>query len=240
MIIEPHISGAYGLLAGGVVSEPETHKILNFIDSNINENYYFIDVGASVGEFVLLMASKEKIVKVIAFEPNVKECGNIMKSANLNSFSKIIVNSKAVYDKEGVIEFNFSDKSLVGSSIFKDDINKKSHTEQVDVTTLDEELKNLTGNMIILMDIEGAEFGAIKGGLNIINNIKPLIIFEYNHKSQKYFSLKEIRSVLNDDYEIYRLRTDGRLDLDFSKTQNLLAVNRKSLFYTHLHKLFIK
>jgi len=240
MIIEPRVSGAYGLLAGGLVSEPETHRILNFIDSNIKEQYYFVDIGASIGEFVLLMASKEKVLNVLAYEPNKKECESIINSANLNSFSNIIIKSKAVYDKTGLIEFNFSDKSLVGSSIFKDEINAKSHTEQVEVVTLNEELKDLKENMIILMDIEGAELGAIKGGLKIINSIKPLIIFEYNLKSKKYFKLSEIKDALNEDYELYKLRTDGKLVQEFSNTQNIVAVNKKSLFYEPIQKLILK
>ena len=59
----------------------------------------------------------------------------------------------------------------------------------------------------------------------------PLIVFEYNHVTKKHFELTEMASALGPKYLIYRLKNDGTLDQNFSKTWNLVAVPQNSKFF---------
>jgi hypothetical protein len=86
-----------------------------------------------------------------------------------------------------------------------------------------------------LIDVEGAELKVMQGGRNFIRNNQPLIIFEYNHVSRRYFTLDEIRKELGEGYHLYRLTATGHLDEDFSTTWNVVAL--PSANFAHVQQL---
>ena len=103
---------------------------------------------------------------------------------------------------------------------------------EVITTTLDEEFPDPFDELILLLDIEGAEYGALLGAQTLLSRDKPLIIFEFNHVSRRHFSLDDMQELLGPDYEIFRLRTrDGLLDQVFEDTWNCVAVHRKTTHY---------
>ena len=71
----------------------------------------------------------------------------------------------------------------------------------------------------------------LKGGNTFIHKNNPLIIFEYNQSSKQHFDLTEISALLGQNYDIYRLRRDGNLDIDFMNSWNCVAVPRNSVFH---------
>jgi hypothetical protein len=78
------------------------------------------------------------------------------------------------------------------------------------------------------MDIEGGELAAMRGGVEFITERQPLIIFEYNLVSKKYFTLEQIRLLL-DGYHFYRLQSStGKLDSNLNDTWNIVAIPSKS------------
>ena len=83
---------------------------------------------------------------------------------------------------------------------------------------------------ILLIDVEGAELNVLKGGRSFITNNSPLIIFEYNEVSKKYFNLKDVQTVLGKNYKIYRLKADRYLDENYDGTWNMVAVHSNSPF----------
>ncbi len=79
--------------------------------------------------------------------------------------------------------------------------------------------------VIVLIDIEGGELAALTGGSGFIARYHPLIIFEYNATTRKYFPLSAAATLLGSTYQIVRLRSeDGRLDEDLSATWNVVAL----------------
>jgi hypothetical protein len=68
------------------------------------------------------------------------------------------------------------------------------------------------------------------------SNLIILILFEYNNTSKKYFNLDDIRKIISNDYEIYRLKGDGTLDSNFSNSWNCIAVHPDSEFYEAIQK----
>jgi len=82
---------------------------------------------------------------------------------------------------------------------------------------------------IILMDVEGAEKEVILGSKNFINFVKPLIIMEYNQESKKFYNLNEILEILGENYELFRLNENGKLDREFNKTWNVVFIPREWL-----------
>jgi hypothetical protein len=84
--------------------------------------------------------------------------------------------------------------------------------------------------LLMVIDVEGAEPLVMRGGLQTIRRLRPLIVFEYNYVSRARFKLDEIRELLGDTYEILRLRRDGGLDRKYADAWNCVAVPRGSTF----------
>ena len=122
----------------------------------------------------------------------------------------------------------FADATPLASSI----VDKGNRNEvKVTATTLDAELLKFDEPAVILIDVEGAEALVLRGGSRYIQTARPLIIFEYNHVSKKFFTLDTIRSILGETYSLFRLRDDGFLDQSFESTWNCVAVSSDSVFF---------
>ncbi|MCC8144970.1 MAG: hypothetical protein LIO93_00725, partial [Bacteroidales bacterium] len=70
----------------------------------------------------------------------------------------------------------------------------------------------------------------LKGGINFIKRNMPLIIFEYNNTSKKYFNLNDISNLLGKNYSFYKIKQDASLDKDLSNTWNVVAIPSNSNF----------
>lgn len=223
------VGGCYGRHFAGEWEEPETHLFLSKVIPNINKNIYFIDIGANIGEMIHDVASYENIEHIYAYEP-IDDCVlAINKTCKINNVKNCTVHMKLVGSKVENTEFQIS-KDISNSSMLNKGGDGKSNSKQREVTTLDNEFKYAMQPTIILLDIEGMELEAMKGGRNFISKNQPLIIFEFNKVSRKQFSIKDIESELGDNYSIFRLRSDGFLDKEFEKTWNCVAMPRDQFF----------
>jgi len=231
------VQGSYDCLLIGKSNEPETHKFFSFLFTGSKLHHSFIDVGASIGEMVFGVSIYPCIKKIVAFEPR-KECvAALQESKELNHEDRLIIIDKAVGVEEASVSF-FNQASGSASGLQK----KKERYEREEVilqTTLDHELSSTLENPVILIDVEGFEPEVIKGGLGFIANKDPLIIFEYNEVSKKQFHLTTIQDLLGDKFEFYRLRSDGKLDVDFENTWNCVAVPRGSVFEERIQQLIV-
>ena len=225
------VARAYGRLISGIFNEPETHlfikRLINKIDFKIN----FIDVGASVGEFVIDMAGYDKVNSIFAFEPIYEAYKSIQVSCIINDFKHVKVFNQVLSEDGKPLAFFYDKKSPMGSKIFQEQKNNLQKY-MIDSTTLDLHFSNLEEPSILLIDVEGAELSVLKGGRNFTRNNFPLIIFEYNEVSKKYFDLEDIQIVLGKNYKIYRLKSDGYLDENYGDTWNMVAVHSSSSFFS--------
>ena len=224
---------AYSRIIAGCFNEPETHIFLNKIISNIGFDVTFIDIGSNIGEFILDVCRYKNVRNVIGFEPDYKVAKVSQENISKNKFENVSVIEKVV-NSDGVPARFIVHPSRLSSNIMDTD-NPKSVL--LEATTLDLEFPIPIGPSIILIDVEGAEPLVLRGGRKLISRDNPLIIFEYNQISKKYFKLNEIYSILGVDYEIYRLRQDSFLDTDFRKTWNCVAINIHSEFYPLIKKM---
>lgn len=221
------INGSYDLLIIGKPNEPETHCFFERVIPYLQE-CNFIDVGASVGEMIIGVSLFANIDKIFAFEPR-KDCFEaIHKTLKLNDEKRVLLKNMLIGEKKRLVEFN-CDPSGSGSGVYK-----RSDFCETTVTlmqsTLDIELPKLLINSIFLVDVEGYEVNVLSGSREFIVNNKPLIIFEYNDISKKYFNLNDVRQVLPQNYCVYRLREKGYLDSDFSDSWNCVAFAKDTPF----------
>jgi FkbM family methyltransferase len=218
----------------GQWNEPETHTFLRYVLAGIDGEVNFVNVGASIGEFVIDMAACKKISSVTAFEPQPESADAIRRSCVINGFQNVRIVQKIVSDIPKEMHFLENDQSPTASHpVFSSaqEVKESHRLIKTKGTTLDEELATVETDTIVLLDIEGGEYLAMKGALDFISRCKPLLIFEYNSISKQSFDLEMVRNLLGPDYSIYRLRSDGRVDSEERNTWNMVAVERSSIFF---------
>jgi FkbM family methyltransferase len=217
----PIAGRSYGMLPAGLPNEPETHIFLNSILNISTKPVIFVDIGASIGEFVITMANDKRVAKVYAFEPHPKTFMALSASAS-GLKGKIELFEAAVGEKKGELLFSASDKSPTGAGFGS--VQEESAIS-VAVCRIDETLDAIEDfPAIVLIDIEGGELSAIRGGLSFIGSRQPLIIFEYNMVSRNFFTLEQMQECLT-NYNFYRLQSHtGKLDLNLEGTWNVVAI----------------
>jgi len=221
-----NVAACYNRLVNGEFNEPETHVFLKRIFESHKGDAVFVDVGANIGEMIIDVGRYPNVVRILGFEPNgecVKAC---RKSIALNDYHHAQIVER-ILNADGKAVAMFADAIPLASSI----VDKGNRTEvTVGATTLDAEMRDFKEPAVILIDVEGAEALVLKGGKRYIETARPLIIFEYNDVSRKFFSLDTISTILGESYTLYRLRHDGRLDRSFESTWNCVAVSSGSVF----------
>lgn len=221
--------GSYDCLLAGHSNEPETPLFLQRIVPNLPE-CNFIEVGASIGEFVVEMSCYDNVKHIYAFEPR-KECVDALKkTVALNKDEdRVDILPYIVADKQSQIILH-NNPGGTSSGIY----GEGSDCYSVDSVTLDSILPLHMKNPIMLVDVEGAEPLVLRGGKTFIQNNSPLIIFEYNHTSKEHFNLDDIYDIIGKEYDFYRLGGDASLDFDFSNSWNCVAIPKNSTFSTLL------
>ena len=176
--------------------EPDTTW---FIKRFVNEHTIFLDVGSSVGNFTLYAALKAK--RVIAYEPHPKIYSSLLANikANPDLSNKIIAKKSAVSDVSQVLNKTL-DRTVIttisGASLGEFGV--------VDVISLKSEIKDIklsNDNLVIKMDIEGAEFKILRNmeNLKVLKNSKAIMLvalhpgFTHPVKESKYSVLKILR-----------------------------------------------
>jgi len=147
------------------------------IASIVKKGDIVIDIGANVGYYTIFFSKLVgKEGKVYAFEPEPRAFLILKNKAK--RLKNVILERKAVGDKNTRIKF-YVDKSIAGSSVYKDAIYSLEACIEVDMISLDEYFRNLKDEIaLIKMDVQGAEFLVLKGMKNLIKKVKA-IIFEY-------------------------------------------------------------
>jgi len=231
------VAGCYALLIDGDYNEPETHMFFALLMERLEFPVMFIDVGANVGEMITDFARYERVTRIVGFEPHPECAAACRKTAELNGYKKIAIVEKVLSDHAGFAKFAFNQRSPGASSL---KVVGGADASSVPTSTLDLELGDCSVPGILLVDVEGAEPLVLAGGRQFIATNRPLIIFEYNALSRRYFSLEDISNTLGPDYEILRLRQDGNLDRELSNTWNCVAIHLESKFFQPLQAMILR
>ena len=229
LYFEPTISSNYGLHIINMEQEPESHNLLNEIFDKLgNVKSCFIEVGANIGVFMVDLA-RRKNVYIIGFEPSNDCVESIKKSMHKNGRFNFSIHANLVGDRDEFVPFN-EGLNVQGSSIYTSE-NSINKIHQIKLDNV-KELMTLPDSTpaVLMIDVEGYEPNVLRGGARLIKRLQPLILFEYNFISKKYFDIKNIYQILGDSYDIFRLRDDAMLDSDVDNAWNCLAIPRNTHF----------
>lgn len=225
-VFHPPAASMYGSLLVGKSMEPETHAFFAAVIPRLPSRLAFIDVGAAIGEMIIDVAGYANVDHVVGFDPDPDNVEACRRSAAANGFHHVTMIEKVVADAARDVDFRMNRRKGTSGQIRA---REDGTTLRLQSTTLDREIPDVDGLVLMLIDVEGAEFLVLAGAPRLIARTRPLIVFEYitgrDHRMQ------EIAAFLGGAYEIYRLRADGTLDADMSRTWNCVAVHRDSAFY---------
>ena len=164
--------------------EPHLTSLFN---KKVKSNMTIIDVGANIGYFSALFASKGACVH--AFEPNPLLQEILRKNIHINSRSltskDVFVNQCAIGSSEEVISMKFprfitasSSLLLKGGTPWGDLDPGQNHQVDVNIITLDQysKLNNLEKVDIIKIDVESYEEEVLKGARSLITRQQNLML----------------------------------------------------------------
>lgn len=154
-------------------------KLIPYFEKYITKDSNVIDCGAYIGSHTIIMSNLAKFV--YSFEPQIVVGNCLKKTIKENNIKNIKFINKGL---SNIPEIKTIQTNHDGDANFF--INKKrkrnyEQTYQVDMTTLDNEIKcNID---LIKIDCEGYEFLILEGAKEIIKNNKPIILIEvFKHK----------------------------------------------------------
>jgi FkbM family methyltransferase len=139
-----------------------------------------LDIGANIGYFSLLSST---IVgengHVFSIEPNSNNCRLLQASKSKNHFQNIEILQIAASDSAGLLAINTSYSNGTTSGLSAEmDILMRSNT--VPAFKIDNLKEFDQGVDFIKIDVEGAEYRALKGAEQLLARFKPMIVSEFS------------------------------------------------------------
>ena len=168
------------------------------------ENAVFYDIGANDGVFSIGFADKCRAV--YAFEPASGSCRRLEQRCAQGGITNITVLPLALADSPGTLRlYRYSDDTF--NSLYRRSDDQLSHYnldaaehEDVAVVRLDDLVveRRLPLPDVVKIDIEGAEFFALRGAEKTIRAAMPVILIEYSidNTQNAGYSRDEISALL--------------------------------------------
>ena len=145
----------------------------------VKEGMTVVDIGANIGYYSLILSDLVgKKGKVISIEPEPENFRLLLKNINANNKSNINSVKRALSDKDGAIDFFISEEHKGDHRSY--DSGDKRKKIKVKSICLDAFLGSKIKPDIIKMDIQGAEYSAIKGMENTLKKKDVILLMEFS------------------------------------------------------------
>lgn len=142
---------------------------MKILRQEVKKGMIGIDLGANIGYVTLIMAELiGPSGKIYAFEPDPRNFEILLKNIKANKYADFVFpHQMGLSNKTGVSKFYISNKSNLGSMMATK--HSKSLID-INISTLDDFIKNKKTPDFIKMDIEGHEVEALEGMYNTLKN----------------------------------------------------------------------
>jgi FkbM family methyltransferase len=168
LVVDPRDFGvSRSLLSVGAYDWPE----VCWLAQRIERHSRVVFVGAHLGALLIPIALQTGVRNIVAFEPSPQNYRLLKMNLALNGLSGVEVHNAAAGDREGQIGFTQNEINSGNSRI------SQSGAVVVAVTTLDSALQaDQTAIDLIVMDVEGFEVHALRGGLETLGRSRSLYV----------------------------------------------------------------
>ena len=198
---------------------------MNFLLRYLRPEDSFLDVGANVGVYTLLAASKITSGSIYSIEALPKNYERLKENIVLNQFERIQTYQLAVSDKEGMIELSLNDGDSTPSILGQN----SGHKLIVKTDMLDNILPNGTHLTLAKMDVEGAELLVLKGAKSLLKN--PVFVWILEILGTSAIELVDFLNSYG--YRLYQYSADANrlypVTLEQKQGNNVLAIHNDHL-----------
>lgn len=184
--------------------DKQTKRIMQIV---LEDESTFIDVGSHKGEVLELALKISKKGKHFAFEP----IPYLFHKLNDKYGTKCEVLNFGLSDQKKQSSFQHVTTNPAYSGIKKRTYPKEEQVEtiQIQLDTLDNQLKQHDRVDMIKIDVEGAELEVLRGAKKIIEKFHPIIVFEHGLGASDHYntSPEDILSFFDDhQYQLFTLK----------------------------------
>lgn len=162
--------------------------VTNVVQEHLKAGQTFLDIGANFGFFSFLAASiVGRTGRVISIEPNPRNIKHLHASRELNNFGQVQILQAAAADEWKTLFFNAVHSNGMVSNIegTLPDLLARETTLALKVDDLAELIPSVD---MIKIDVEGAEYLALKGAEKLIARCRPMILSEFNPEALPWIS----------------------------------------------------
>ena len=159
----------------GEYESSQTELIL----SKLKNKTKFIDIGANAGYFSLIAKSKFPNIEITLFEPLPINIEHIDQHFSENNMTEAYTLKKvAIGEQTGETEFSDSGNAAANTIMKESSLMNSSKKIKVQIETIDQNASSLNwdAETFLKIDIEGAEFMALKGGEQYFKKYHPEFI----------------------------------------------------------------
>ncbi len=197
--------GSKRLLDAGLITRNRFYDELTkeVFRRTLNPDSVCIDVGCHKGDLLAIMMRLAPSGRFFAFEPLPGFYNRLNKK--YGSDPRVVLSPKALSDvHQAEAEFNYvlSNPGYSGLKRRKyyqpDEIDVKI---SVSTDLLDNIIKESDQISLIKIDVEGAEFGVLKGGVSTIRRDMPFIVFEHGLDAADFYGTRpeKVFKLLHDE-----------------------------------------
>ena len=206
-----------GRLLNRIYSEYSNPGLLSVAQKRQLDFRWVVEAGCHDGADTLKFLELPNVLKVYAFEPD-EVAANDAAAKFESHGERVKLHRLALMDRPGFIDLNsptgeFGDGNSIVGNFRTDESELDSGIRYMRCSTLDAELKDLNGDGLLWLDVEGAAAKVLTGAASVLKSISLIQVEVELHNSK------------------HRLA-------DFSKVHRILNKSEFSLIYAPLHPGF--
>lgn len=209
------------LLSKSFVFEPEVEA---FLRDQLKQNTIFLDCGANYGFWTLFALNYTRDKNCISIEASPATFEHLKRNIELNNRHPRLINRAVSCSCDTILEFQTSGKNHAGASI--SGMKKFKTASTVNVRTIDIksalEGVNPEDQILIKLDVEGAEIDAFKGLGNLVEKYKISVIYEEGNKDCQVTEF--LKKHASEKWYIFEILPCGKTsEIDFARALDIAS-----------------
>ncbi|MBL7849459.1 MAG: FkbM family methyltransferase [Cyclobacteriaceae bacterium] len=183
---DPYSASFVGYYLNSKVYEPEAVELLM---QQLSPNDVFVDVGANIGYFTVVVGVCLPDTKIVAFEMGHENFRILERNIKLNGLTTVEMFEAAVADCSGTL---FHQDSAVGSAVLKimeENRDIDPDVVKVESVSLDDFFASKAKNpTFVKIDVEGAEMKVLQGMKKLLKSSSLKLLIEIHPRDLVGFS----------------------------------------------------